>query len=75
MRLCNRTACPNRAVASCAFNYASRLVWIAPLGRDADPSFYDLCDLHVETLRVPKGWSLEDHRRDGASAEQPSLLA
>ena len=58
-------------ILSCAFNYAERLVWILPLERDPDPSLYDLCDTHVASLRVPKGWSLEDRR---AASEQPSLL-
>jgi hypothetical protein len=62
------------AVASCAFNYAGRLVWIASLERDPDPSWYDLCDTHVASLRVPKGWSLEDRRADVVAADQPSLL-
>lgn len=62
MRLCTKTACPNAAVASCAFNYADRLVWISPLHRDPDPSHYDLCQEHAHALRVPKGWSLDDRR-------------
>lgn len=74
MRLCSRTACAGTATASCAFSYGHRLVWIAPLDRDRDPSFYDLCEVHLETLRVPKGWSLED-RRATTVVDQPSLLA
>lgn len=67
MRLCTKTACPREAAASCAFNYADRHVWIVPLHRDRDPSFYDLCEDHLESLRVPNGWSLED-RRSAADA-------
>jgi hypothetical protein len=71
MWLCTKTACTGEAVASCAFSYAERMVWIAPLRSDPDPSFYDLCGEHAETLRVPRGWSLDDTR---PKASQPTLL-
>ena len=72
MRSCRKTACGRPPVASCAFNYAERLAWIVPLNGDADPSFYDLCEEHLGALRVPKGWSLEDHRSQPAG--QRSLI-
>lgn len=75
MRLCTKTGCGAHAVAACAFNYGRRLVWISPLVPDQDPSFYDLCQAHVEALVVPRGWSLEDHRPGEPAVEQPSLLA
>lgn len=73
MRLCSKTACSGAAVVSCGFNYAERLVWLSPLRRDPDPTFYDLCEGHAETLRAPKGWLLRDQRA-ATHESQGSLL-
>lgn len=62
MRFCAKTGCGRGAACCCGFDYAGRLVWLAPLGRERDPSAYDLCEEHAASLRVPKGWTLEDHR-------------
>ena len=71
-RLCSKTACGRPAAASCAYVYSDRLVWIEDLRPERDPSFYDLCDQHADSLRVMQGWRLEDHRP--RSATQVALL-
>lgn len=60
-------------MASCAYNYAHRLVWIEDLREEDDPSFYDLCEDHAARLRVMNGWTLDD-RRTQLATSQASLL-
>lgn len=72
MRFCAKTGCDGEAASCCGFDYAERLVWLAPLGRERDPSAYDLCEEHAASLRVPKGWDLEDHRRVEDQTGEPT---
>lgn len=71
MRFCAKTTCSREAASSCGFDYSARRVWLAPLGRERDPSAYDLCEEHAETLRVPRGWELEDHRSRPMAEDDP----
>jgi hypothetical protein len=72
MRFCSKTACAGEAAASYAFSYEARVVWLAALTLDPHPAFYDLCEQHARTLRVPKGWEMEDLRSDGDGGD-PAL--
>lgn len=75
MRFCAKIGCDGEAACCCGFDYAQRLVWLAPLGRERDPSAYDLCAEHAASLRVPRGWDLEDHREaEGAAGELEELF-
>lgn len=62
MRICAKTGCAREAIATCGFDYGERHAWLGPLGREPDPAGYDLCILHAERLRVPKGWTFADLR-------------
>lgn len=76
MRYCAKTGCSGEAACCCGFDYTQRLVWLAPLGRERDPSAYDLCAEHATSLRVPKGWALEDHREvEEADGEMEELFS
>lgn len=75
MRYCSKTACAREAVASYAFNYADRVVWLASLTREPHPAFYDLCEVHTLSLRVPRGWSVDDLRSEAAPDPLPDVPA
>lgn len=61
-RQCARNGCGRPAVATLAYNYAQRSVWIDHVSAEAHPSTYDLCDQHADHLSVPRGWHLTDAR-------------
>ena len=71
MRPCSRTGCRWPAAASLSFRYASRQVWLLDL-RDPDPSLYDLCPHHADTLVVPRGWHRVDQRTPPPAVREPS---
>ncbi len=66
-RRCARPDCSGDAVASLAYDYRARTVWLDTC-RDPDPSRHDLCQRHADRLRVPTGWSLHDRRTAIADA-------
>lgn len=70
-RLCNRPACAEPATASLTFQYATRTLWLRDLG-ERDPHTIELCTMHADRLKPPRGWTGEDHRR---SADPPALAA
>ena len=61
-RPCSRAGCPGPAVATLAFDYGTRRVWLHELPEPPDPASYDLCASHVDRFRPPRGWEVEDHR-------------
>lgn len=73
-RQCARPDCSRPSDASLSYHYESRTVWIEPLQPNADPSSYDMCDVHARTLRVPHGWELVDRRADLVSEPAPANL-
>lgn len=68
-RSCARPACADEAVATLAYEYAARTVWVEALAPEANPMSHDLCDRHAAGLIVPRGWTLDDRR---AVTAQPS---
>ena len=62
VRLCVRPACGAPATATLSYQYASRTVWIDDLAGRDDPSGYDLCTQHADSLTVPVGWARDDRR-------------
>ena len=73
-RQCARPDCSRPSDASLSYHYESRTVWIEPLQPNADPSRYDMCDVHARTLRVPHGWELVDRRTEPVSVPVPANL-
>ena len=61
-RTCAKPACSVSASATLVYDYSASTVTIAPLNAEAHPMHYDLCTHHADLLRVPKGWTLQDHR-------------
>lgn len=63
-RTCRRPSCHRPATASLSYRYATRQVWLLDLSRTVDPSLYDLCPDHADTLTVPRGWDRVDQRTE-----------
>jgi len=61
-RHCARPGCSTTATATLAYDYSNRSAWVDRLSQDPHPMTHDLCDRHVGSLSVPRGWSLEDRR-------------
>lgn len=74
-RRCARPACGGAAVATLAYDYGSRVVWLGPLADQAHPATHDLCPIHAERLSAPQGWTVEDHRGPHALPAEPGTSA
>lgn len=57
-RLCTRTGCRERAVATLTYVYADSTAVLGPLADDHVPGSYHLCRLHCEQLSAPRGWTV-----------------
>lgn len=72
MRTCRRTACRWPAMASLAFRYETRQVWLTDLISPPHPAVWDLCPHHADTLTVPRGWERVDERTTVAAPIEPA---
>jgi hypothetical protein len=72
MRTCNKTSCRWPAAASLSYRYDMRHVWLVDLAEEADPSLYDLCPHHAETLVVMRGWEFVDERTHAEPVAEPA---
>lgn len=61
-RHCARPGCSDHAVATFAYEYAARTVWLEDVADEPHPSTYDLCRRHATSMSVPNGWQLSDRR-------------
>lgn len=61
-RHCDRPDCAEPAIATFAYGYSERTVWLIDLNDEPHPFTYDLCGRHAEALSVPRGWELKDRR-------------
>jgi hypothetical protein len=61
-RTCSRSGCKWPAIASLSFDYGSRRVWLDDLTPEPEPVSYDLCSVHSDRFRAPKGWETQDLR-------------
>ncbi|MGH9106497.1 MAG: DUF3499 family protein [Acidimicrobiales bacterium] len=61
---CARPACPAKASAWLAYDYAARCAWLDDEpGPASEPSHrWPLCARHADTLSVPRGWFCVDRR-------------
>jgi len=50
------------AAATLTYDYAARTAWLDHAPAEGHPMSHDLCEPHADTLRVPRGWSLQDRR-------------
>lgn len=58
IRKCKRSGCSRSAIATLTYVYSDSLVVLGPLAVYAEPHSYDLCEVHVERLKAPRGWEL-----------------
>lgn len=49
-------------MATLSYAYADGVVWLEDLAAEAHPMVHDLCPLHADAVRVPRGWELRDDR-------------
>ena len=63
-RACARPACADLATATFVYDYEARTTWLDGLAGERHPMAYDLCAVHADGLRVPRGWRLVDRRGD-----------
>lgn len=61
-RSCARPECGGIAVATMSYAYADSLVILEDLTAEDHPMVHDLCAMHASSVRVPRGWDLEDAR-------------
>jgi hypothetical protein len=57
-RTCSRNACGSSSVATLTYVYSDQTAVLGPLATFAEPHAYDLCEVHAETLRAPRGWEV-----------------
>jgi hypothetical protein len=57
-RTCSRSACGRPSIATLTYVYSDQTAVLGPLATFAEPHAYDLCDVHAETLRAPRGWEV-----------------
>lgn len=57
-RRCTRNGCPEPAIATLTYVYATSTAVVGPLAVVAEPHTYDLCGTHARTLTAPRGWQL-----------------
>lgn len=43
-----------------SYTYADSTVLLEPLVAESHPMLHDLCGRHAASVRVPRGWLLED---------------
>ena len=59
---CARPGCSGTGAALLTYDYATRTVWLDPLG-EVLPGAWSVCAAHADGLKVPMGWGLHDRRR------------
>ena len=57
-RICSRSTCGRASIATLTYVYSDQTAVLGPLATFAEPHAYDLCDIHAETLRAPRGWEV-----------------
>lgn len=63
MRICAKMRCGAEPAATVSLVYAERRILVADLLVERDPNLLDLCRKHVDRLRPPVGWHVDDVRR------------
>ena len=58
MRQCSKPGCQEPAAGTLTYDYGNSTAVVGPLATTAEPHSYDLCERHIRTLTVPKGWDV-----------------
>ena len=74
-RCCARPGCHKVAATTLSFLYAQQIVWIDDLHVEDSPANHDLCTVHADRTRPPRGWELSDRRSVGVSLFEPLVGA
>jgi hypothetical protein len=74
-RACSRPDCGETATATLTYDYQARITWLDALASETHAMAYDLCGAHADTLTVPRGWRLDDRRRQVRRAPYDESLA
>lgn len=77
-RQCSRTTCYAPAVATLTYQYNDATAVLGPLAPIVDPSAFDFCQSHANTLTVPRGWTmirLADNFEPPARAGEEEVMA
>ncbi len=77
MRLCSKPGCTRGSVATLTYDYQDSTAVLGPLATQVEPHTYDLCEVHAESLTVPRGWQVVrlQTRFDPAPPSPDDLLA
>jgi len=74
-RLCVKSGCNEVAASRLTYHYDTAAVWLDDVAAgEVSGHAWDVCDDHADTLRVPRGWTLDD-RRSRARPLFPAALA
>ncbi|MXW62672.1 MAG: DUF3499 family protein [Acidimicrobiaceae bacterium] len=74
-RRCARPGCRHLAATTLSFLYAQQIVWIDDLHVEDSPANHDLCTIHADRTRPPRGWDLDDRRSEVQSLAKPPVDA
>ena len=77
-RQCSRSTCYAPAVATLTYQYNDATAVLGPLAPIADPSAFEFCQQHANTLTIPRGWTmirLADNFEPVGCAEDEELMA
>jgi hypothetical protein len=72
-RLCARPGCGTPAVATLRFHSTQREGFLVDLDGSSARVQGDLCTHHAESLVLPRGWELHDHRAEANEHGAPPL--
>lgn len=77
MRVCSKPGCTRGAVATLTYDYQEQTAVLGPLALSVEPHTYDLCEVHADSLTVPRGWQVIrlQTRFDPAPPSGEDLLA
>lgn len=49
-------------MATLSYAYEESTVWLEELAVESHPMTHDMCRLHADAVKVPRGWDLNDVR-------------
>src|SRR5680860_1044639 len=74
-RMCRRPDCQGSATATLSYRYDTAEAILYDLVSEPHPSRWDLCTVHADTLRVPRGWNHLDERSASGAQNQATASA
>ncbi|MGA1564725.1 MAG: hypothetical protein ACO39Q_00810 [Ilumatobacteraceae bacterium] len=59
---CDRPGCSEPAAVEYRILHDRLIVWLASIGAESSDAVSGLCVTHADSLRLPRGWSIDDER-------------